>query len=97
MHLDDLLGHKASAAIRYYDVDGKTLMHEKLFSGVVSKVDLQMGIVLKDDKGELFKVPPAIEACKQQLDGSFEIAWAVYRTQQERADGQHEWWDWKPA
>lgn len=24
------------------------------------------------------------------------VTWDIHRTQQQRADGQHEWWDWVP-
>lgn len=97
MHIDDLVGAHVSALIQYFDVDGKALMHEKSARGVVSKVDEQMGVVLSvDGSDELFKVPPLIQAFEYQIDGSYRVHWGVYRTQETRADGEHEWWDWKP-
>lgn len=29
-------------------------------------------------------------------DPDFLVTWDIHRTQEERADGQHEWWEWVP-
>lgn len=96
LELNDLLDLQATVSIRYFDLDRTTLMHEKNFAGQVTHTDAEQGIVLTDESGERFKVPPLLQACKLQVDGSLRIQWAVYRTQSERQDGQHEWWDWLP-
>ena len=98
MVLTDLLAASVDARIQYFDVDRNTLMHEKQVFGNVHHVDKDQGIsiAVKGDSSNLFKVPPAIEAWFMQLDGSYKVRWAVYRTQTERQDGQHEWWSWEP-
>ncbi len=98
MQLNDLLQCSVDVCIQYFDVDKTTLMHEKTAQGIVHFVDAEQGITvaINGDQQNLFKVPPLLEACVLQLDGSYKIHWVVYRTQTEREDGQHEWWDWKP-
>ena len=98
MILADLLTASVDARIQYFDVDRTTLMHEKQVFGIVHFVDKDQGITIavEGDKSNLFKVPPAPEAWMMQLDGSYKVRWAVYRTQSERQDGMHEWWDWLP-
>ena len=98
MTLDDLLAASVDARIQYIDVDKTTVMHEKQVQGIVHHVDAEQGIsiAVEGDKTNLFKVPPAADAWFLQLDGSYKVRWAVYRTQEERQDGQHEWWEWLP-
>ncbi len=98
MQLEDLKGQTVDALIQYFDVDGKTVMHEKKAKGPVHHVndDVAVVIAVEGNAEELFKVPPLIEAFQFQLDGSYKVHWGVYRTQEQREDGQHEWWDWKP-
>ncbi len=99
MQLSDLIGNSASVLIQYIDVDKLTLLHEKKAEGIVHQVDDQIGIVVavNGDQQDLFKVPPLLEAWQQQVDGSYKVHWKVFRTQQERKDGVHEWWDWQPS
>ena len=98
MNLDDLKGQPLEVCIQYFDLDKTTLMHEKKASGVVHHVDPDVAVVLAVDGNaeNLFKVPPLMEAFQFQIDGSYKVHWGVYRTQSEREDGMHEWWDWKP-
>ena len=98
MQLNDLLDVAVDARIQYFDVDKTTLMHQKQVFGVVHHVDAEQGITIAIDgqRDNLFKVPPAAAAWVMQLDGSYKVRWAVTRTQEERQDGQHEWWDWLP-
>ena len=99
MQLSDLIGSSVSVLIQYFDVDRTTLMHENSAEGIVQQADAQMGIAvaINSDKENIFKVPPLLEAWKQQIDGSYNVHWKVFRTQEERQDGVHEWWDWQPV
>lgn len=99
MNIEDVLAAHVDARIQYIDLDRKTLMHEKQVFGTVHNVDKDQGITIAVEggkPGELFKVPPAVEAWSQKIDGSYQVRWAVYRTQEDRQDGQHEWWSWEP-
>lgn len=98
MMLDDLKGQKISALIQYFDIDQATILHEKQASGLVHHVKNEVAVVIAvdGDIDNLFKVPPLIEAFQFQLDGSYRVHWGVYRSQEMREDGQHEWWDWRP-
>lgn len=98
MLLEDLKGQQVSVLIQYFDFDKTTIMHEKKASGPVHHVDEEVGVVIavNGDSDNLFKVPPLFEAFQFQLDGSYKVHWGVYRQQETRQDGQHEWWDWKP-
>ncbi|CAA0108196.1 Uncharacterised protein [BD1-7 clade bacterium] len=98
IELDYLVGSHADVRIQYFDVDRVTLMHENAHSGIVHHVDLKQGITLAIDGNsvKLFKVPPLPEAWRMQPDGSYQVRWAVYRMQEKRQDGQHEWWEWLP-
>jgi len=96
--LESLKGQQVSALIQYFDTDKQTIMHEKKAQGPVHQVHPEMGVVLAIDgnSNDLFKVPPLMEAFQFQLDGSYKVHWGVYRTQETRQDGEHEWWEWKP-
>ncbi len=98
MTLSDLKNAQVSALIQYIDIDGRTILHEKKATGPVHHVNDEVAIVIavNGDKENLFKVPPLIEAFKFQLDGSYAVHWCVFRKQETRQDGEHEWWDWKP-
>ena len=104
MNLDDLIDCPVSVLIEYFDTDRSTLMHAKSVEGVVQQVHADIGVAIKVHRSdettsahEIFKVPPLLDAWQLQIDGSFNVHWQVFRTQQERQDGVHEWWDWQPV
>ena len=96
--LQALKGLHVSAFIQYFDTDRTTVLHEKKAAGPVHHVDEEVGVVIavNGDSAQLFKVPPLLQSFQQQLDGSYAVHWGVYRQQETRQDGQHEWWDWQP-
>ena len=64
-----------------------------------------------NDKGKpAFIVPPNLDAWFKAPPGIYRhppsgvdienpdylVTWSIYRTREETADGQHEWWEWVP-
>lgn len=96
--LSDLPGKKIHVHIQYIDIDRKTVMNENKFSGCVDKVDEMGGIVVQEDGPEkaMRVIPPSLDACVCDEEGVYAVNWMVYRTQENRSDGQHEWWEWTP-
>ncbi len=96
--LNELVGKIVHVHIQYIDTDKISVLHENKFSGVVQNVDATNGIAIQpdEDKTASTVIPPALEACSRDGDDAYKISWLVFRTQAERSDGQHEWWDWRP-
>lgn len=99
IQLADLEQQQVRVKIQYIDLDKSTVLQERKFSGTIVKVDQEEGLVIKaDDKKEgIVVLPPAVDACAFAKDEVLAINWQVFRTQELRQDGQHEWWEWKPA
>ena len=96
--LNDILNKTAHVHIEYIDVDKKTVLNTKKFSGKVTQVDIETGISIipEEDKTAVAVIPPAVEAWSINENGDYNVSWLVFRTQTNRTDGQHEWWDWQP-
>jgi len=96
--LDDLIGEKIYVLIQYIETDKSTVLHENKFSGCVLKVDPENGITIQpdEDKSAIAVIPPSTEACWRDENNVLNVSWLVYRVQEKRADGEHEWWDWQP-
>ncbi|WDE10243.1 hypothetical protein [Thalassomonas haliotis] len=98
MTLNDLLNEKIYVQVQYIDTDKSTVLHENKFSGCVLKVDPEEGITIQpeENKSAVAVIPPSTEACWRDEDNVFHVNWLVYRLQEVRKDGEHEWWDWQP-
>ncbi|MCP4597584.1 hypothetical protein [Neptuniibacter sp.] len=97
--LNDLINETIHVQIKYFDTDKSTVLHENKFSGRVIKTDPNEGISIQpdEDKNAVAVIPPSIEAHWRDENNTIHIDWVVYRLQEVRADGEHEWWDWQPA
>lgn len=95
--LDNIIDKVVKVHIQYIDADKVTILNESRFSGRVKAVDHENGISITPDEDETATaiIPPAIEAWSVTETGEYHVDWRVYRMQSERADGQHEWWDWQ--
>ncbi|WP_281557976.1 hypothetical protein [Thalassomonas sp. RHCl1] len=98
MTLNDLLNEKIYVQIQYIDTDKSTVLHENKFNGRVLKVDPQGGITIQpeEDKSTVTVIPPSTEACWRDENNMLHVNWLVYRLQEVRTEGEHEWWDWQP-
>jgi hypothetical protein len=97
-NLNSLIDHPAQVLIQYFDIDRETVLHEKRYSGIVVGVDELEGVTIKTENPDspFFMIPPAIEAWSKDVDDHYNVHWFVFRKQEKRTDGEHEWWDWQP-
>ena len=95
---NDILYKDVHVHIQYIDSDKTTVLHENIFNGRVEKIDDAEGIVIKiqGDTPSIRVIPPSLDACFRDSNDIYHLQWSVFRTQTNRADGQHEWWEWKP-
>lgn len=108
---EELINKVALVSIEYFDKDRHTLLNEKRVYGTVNVAGEEHGIgmILKDKTH--FALPLSLDAWQPAPPGIYEdektgeeiinpdflVTWKVYRTQDERKDGDHEWWSWEPA
>jgi hypothetical protein len=109
MELNDLPGRRCVVGINYFDLDGSLLRQRKL-GGKIRNVDAEQGITLALQPGGEFVLPPDLRAWFKAPPGRYRdaasgldvenpdylVTWDVHRTQGNREEGQHEWWDWVP-
>ena len=97
--LNELVNELVDVQIQYIDRDKTTLLNENKFTGRILKVDPQEGISIRPDEDgrTIAVIPPSTEACWRDEDNLIHVSWKVFRLQEEREDGQHEWWDWQPS
>ena len=96
--LNDLIDEVVYVQVQYIDTDKSTVLHENKFSGRVLKVSPEEGITIQpeEDASAVTVIPPSTEACWRDENDLIHIDWLVYRLQEVRVDGEHEWWDWRP-
>lgn len=108
-----LKGKLALVSVRYFDVDRVSCLKETKVYGTINAVNDDDGIAIRlsNREEEFFTLPAGLEAWHQAPAGSYEdessgelitdpdylVSWHVYRTQEQREDGDHEWWSWEPA
>lgn len=96
--LNDLINELIYVRIQYIDTDKLTVLNENKFCGRVLKVDPENGIMIRpeEDRSDVAVIPPSTEACWRDENNLIHANWKVYRLQEVRKDGEHEWWDWQP-
>ena len=96
--LNDLINEVIYVEIQYIDTDKSTVLNQKNFFGRILKVDPAEGITIQpeEDGGAVAVIPPSAEACWRDEKNVLHVNWLVYRRQEVRVDGEHEWWDWQP-
>ncbi|MBL4608213.1 MAG: hypothetical protein JKY01_10365 [Pseudomonadales bacterium] len=96
--LNDLINKTIYVHIQYFDTDRSTVLHENNFNGLVVAVDATEGITIKanDDGNAITAIPPSLDACSREGEEIYHAHWSVFRTQAQRSDGEHEWWEWEP-
>jgi len=93
-----LIDEQVSVVIQYIDTDQVTILNERRYTGVVASVDELEGITVRveDNDSPFTMLPPSTEAWTRNDNKQYQAHWLVYRKQEKRTDGEHEWWDWQP-